>query len=110
MEGPGAVELDEATIERLARATHGRYRDVFEDGHLAALGFVIRPIRDGSRPHRMALDPDLVEAGGRREHRRWVEFMRAQGYVARLANFVPRDYFEMVGSYEQQTTRNLGRG
>lgn len=107
---PERVEFDTLALERLARAYHEQYRAAVDDDatdpatrpwdelsehlkdanrasaravadHLDALGLTVRPVPDGAEARRVALPPDLVEQGARREHRRWMQHMRDQGYV-----------------------------
>lgn len=106
-----AGQLDDDTIEHLARAYHERYRRSLPDddragpadrpwddlpehlreanrasaraavGHLEAIGLRVRPAPPGRAPAIARIDPDLVDVAARREHLRWAEHTRGLGYV-----------------------------
>jgi len=97
--------LDEATVERLARATHERHaeegphphapipweelpddiRDINRDqirdipAKLATLGLELQYLAAGASPLEFP-DEQSVESLARLEHERWVRFRRARGW------------------------------
>lgn len=113
--------VDDATVERLARATHDMHASEGPNPHpavqwdslpddtrelnldqirsipakLAAAGLELAPLADGGEP--LEFDDEVVERLAVLEHERWHRFYTSRGWVAASAtNVVRRQHSSLV--------------